>query len=138
MEAALAHLFMDALAQRAQMRQGSLAIAELLEEAHRAIDRDPGHDLRVGEVATAAADLPDAVIRALPYLVDMVQQSHCRHQRLVAAGHAHLAPDIDGVHDLAEDIELELAGGGIADTHRLGALVARQLVQLELGEPPAA
>ena len=42
------------------------------------------------------------------------------------------------VGDLAVDVELELPGGGVADPHRLRALVAREPVELELGQPPLA
>ena len=50
------------------------ADAELLDHLHGAIDRHPGHDLRVGEVAPAAAHLPDAVVGPLPGLLDELDQ----------------------------------------------------------------
>src|SRR6266545_2670658 len=38
----------------------------LLHRAHGAVERDPGHHLRVDEVALLAADLPDAVVGLAP------------------------------------------------------------------------
>jgi hypothetical protein len=39
------------------------------------------------------------------------------------------------VHDLAKDVDLQLIRGGVADLHRLRALVARQPGDLPFGEP---
>jgi hypothetical protein len=43
-----------------------------------------------------------------------------------------------GVGDLAEHVELELVGGGVADPHRRRALVAGQPARLPLHEMPLA
>ena len=42
------------------------------------------------------------------------------------------------VHHLAVHVELELLRRGVADPHRLRSLVARQPVELQLGQPPLA
>ena len=41
---------------------------------------------------------------------------------------------VDGVKDRAPDVVLLLAVGGVADPHRLGALVAGQVVERRLAE----
>ncbi len=45
---------------------------------------------------------------------------------------------VDGRQDFAVDVELELPRGGVADPHRFRAFVARQPVELELGEAARA
>jgi hypothetical protein len=67
LEALLTNVGVDALAQRRQMRQhgaGAVADTELGDGLHRAIDRHPCHDLRMGEMAPAAANLSDALVDA--------------------------------------------------------------------------
>ena len=45
---------------------------------------------------------------------------------------------VEGVEHLAEHVELELLVGAVADPHRARALVAREPVELELGQPVLA
>ena len=42
--------------------------------------------------------------------------------------------EVDRVHELAVDVELELPGRGVADPHRRRAPVAVQVAQLPLGQ----
>src|SRR5882672_853450 len=60
-EPAFANVAVDRVAQDAPLLHRSLA-AELLDRLDRAIDGDPGHDLRMGELLSRPADLPDPLV----------------------------------------------------------------------------
>ena len=49
-----------------------------------------------------------------------------------------LGQHVKAVHQLAKDVELRLARGGVADADRRGALIAGQPVKLPLGQEAAA
>ena len=140
-KAALADLLVDALAQGAQVRQEALSVrttfTELFDEAHHTIDRHPGHDLGVSEVAATAAHLPDALVGVLPDLAQVLDEGPPRARHVFPAHHPHLAGLVNAGRHLAIDIELKLIGGRVADADRLGALIAGQPGELELGEPRA-
>ena len=81
--------------------------AELLDRLDRAVEGDPGHDLRVGEVAPAAAHLPDPLVGLLPGRLEEVKQI-CPAARRRRAAQAVAVGLVEGVEDLAVDVELEL------------------------------
>ena len=89
-----------------------------------AIERDPAHDLRVGEVLRIAANFPDALVRTTPHLLqvleDRAQEVPIGRPRLQAAAFALK----EGVDDFAEHVELKLSMCGIADPHWRRLLVA--------------
>ena len=58
--------------------------------------------------------------------------------RRLVAWHAVLAALVHRVHQLAVDVELQLARGGVADPHRARVLVAGQPVHRPLAEAPLA
>ena len=105
----------------------------------RAVERDPAHQPGVGEALAAAAGLPDALVGRLPVLADPVDHVGDADPLLVvhepAAGALH---HVGGVEQLAVDVELELAGGAVSDSHRGGAHVALEVRELELGKVRAA
>ena len=71
-----------------------------------------------------AAPLPDAVIRLIPDLGEMLQHRAFEVPGLfveLQLGHPRL---VEGVDQLAIDVELQLRMRGIADPHRLRALIA--------------
>src|SRR5215831_1485164 len=47
-----------------------------------------------------------------------------------------LARLVDGVHEFAVHVELQLNGSGVADAHRRGAVITRQPRYLPFGELP--
>ncbi len=98
------------------------------------VDGHPCHDLRVGEVAAGTPNLPDAVIRLAPPVLQKVHQRELElptgTPRIV--GRFRL---VEGRHDLAVHIQLELPGGGIADADRSRTLVPGQPVHLPFVEP---
>src|SRR5262249_24991788 len=82
------------------------------------IECHPSHDLRMNEVLAPSAHLPNAFVRLSPSRRQKVKydRSHC----LAAFRWRHTCsqPLKDRVGDLAEDVELQLPGGVIADPHR--------------------
>ena len=137
-EPALAHLAVDPRAQLAPAVGGPVLHREALDGADRAVERDPGHDLGVDEVAALAADLPDPLVRLVPRALEEVEERELQPPGRLLGGQPALAPLEHRVHQLAEHVELELVGGGVADPHGRRALVAGQPVELELGQPPLA
>src|SRR5690606_6428488 len=89
--------------------------AELFGAAQRAVDGGPRHDLRVGEVLGAAAALPDAFVGALPDVCEAPEQRALERPARPARGQAAAAGLVQRVHDLAEDVELQLPVGPVAD-----------------------
>src|SRR5207247_10258199 len=102
--------------------------AVLAGEPDDAVQGHPAHQPAVGEVLPAAAGLPDAIVGLVPVLAQPVGEL----AQLDPAGMANLDAvaigEIDGVQHFAVDVELELAGGAVADAHRLGARIALPVV----------
>src|SRR5262249_24781473 len=104
----------------------------------RALDGDPGHQPRVDEVLLAAPGLPDAFVAAVPVLADPLDEARELAPGLVVYRLAVLVVEVDGVHQLAVDVELELLRGAVPDPdgrRPAVALEVRQLELLEVGAP---
>jgi hypothetical protein len=98
--------------------------AELRAEPDGAIERDPGHDLRVREVTVRAADLPDPGVLRAPARLEPVEELPDERPRVVVGLPAVQASAVERVHHLAVHVELELLRGGVADPDGRGSLVA--------------
>src|SRR5205823_5359426 len=92
----------------------------------RAIEGHPGHDLRIGEVLSPRAHLPDALIGLAPDRLQMREQLDLQVPPGTGGAEAADARVMQRVGDFPVDVELQLRVRGIADTDRLCALVARQ------------
>ena len=105
---------------------------ELVMGTNGAIEGHPRHHLRVGEVPERPSDLPDAGVLLTPAVLEPSEQ--LQHQRPdVLVRRSTLDPQlVDGVQDLAVDVQLELRRCGVPDPYRRRALISRQPVQLEL------
>src|SRR5262249_50000871 len=72
-EAALAHLHVDPVPKRTNVRKDLLAFiatkSKFLDGLCSSIKKHPGHDFRLGEVPPPASHFPNAVVRALPGIV---------------------------------------------------------------------
>ena len=96
----------------------------MLSQANGAIQCYPRHQAAVGEVLAASSGLPDAFLRLIPVLaepVDYVRQSgpeFVPHLQAVDVG------EMDGIHRLAVDVELQLIGRAVADSYRARAAIA--------------
>ena len=85
-----------------------------------------------------AADLPDALVRLAPVRLEELEQRLLQVPGRLVALQADVPAQVQGVHDLAVDVELELVDGRVADPHRPRPLVAAQPVQLLLGDAALA
>ena len=95
----------------------------------RPVEGHPRHHLRVGEVPARAARPPRCPRRA-PARPPRGTRAGSRRARQAwsDASSPCVRAVVEGVDDLAVDVELELLGGGVADPHRRRALVAGQPV----------
>src|SRR6185312_17520830 len=87
--------------------------AELLGALDAAVEGDPHHRLRVGEVPGLAAHFPDAAVGLLPDRLEMGEQRALQIPAGVACGEAARAPLVQRVHHFADDVELELASAAL-------------------------
>ena len=112
-------------------------VAGDMRQLRGAVERDPAHQLRGHVVLRVAAGLPDALVGIPPDL--------CRALRLALDDrpqpprHALAATRMeqDRVERRPEDVVLALVEGPVADPHRVGSGVARELVARGLGEVAA-
>src|SRR5215212_1661157 len=121
--------------------QPSLAVGgegALVSESQATVYGDPAHELRVDEVPPPASDLPDSLIFTSPVVADPVDQPAQVGPQLVPDGVTVLVVEVDSVHQLTVDVQLQLVVGTVADPDRPRAPVALQMLQSLLGEvaPP--
>src|SRR5262249_53978497 len=107
---------------------------ETLRITHRAIQSNPCHDLRQGKVAATASHLPNSIVRLLPDLFQMLDQGLLQRPGRLDGSKSVLSRLEDGVHEFAVHVELQLTGGGVADAHGRGTLVAREPRHLPFSE----
>jgi hypothetical protein len=125
--ALLAHLGMDLVALRAPLVDRTVAPV-LLDRGDRPVGRHPRHHLGVREVSPRAAHLPDAVVGFAPHLAQVIHNGALHAPGLIdlrvgrvlleLLDHRRLTRHLGDVHDLTEDVELELVVGAVADAHR--------------------
>src|SRR5262249_17623747 len=120
-EAALANLCVDSVSQRQDVGQDLSAFipadSELLDRLRRSIKKHHGHDLRVCEMSPAAAHFPNAVVGTLPGVFHESQQIPEHWPAFPPLVEALLASEVPARDVLSIDVELELAGSGVAHTH---------------------
>ena len=92
----------------------------------------------MGELPRRAAHLPDAFVGLAPDLLQMVEERELRLPAGFVGRQAAAARLVMNVHDLAEDVELQLAMSGVADAHRRRILVTGQPGRGPFGQPPLA
>ena len=125
-EAARADVGVDARAQLAPAldRPGE---AEVLGHLHAAVERHPAITFECVKWRARRRAPPRCPRRARVHAFSRCSSSaRCSAQALVVAREAALARLVERVHHLAVDVELQLRRGGVADAHRLRALVARR------------
>src|SRR5205823_3673849 len=107
--------------------------AEIGGDARASVQRHPGHDLAEHEVLRLLARLPNAQVRLAPVRRGPVHEmlQHLPH----AFGHGVMAPpDVDGVEQLAVDVELKLLGRAIAHAHRPRNAEPVEILEHQLGQ----
>src|SRR5687768_18301469 len=73
---------------------------EPFSNANGAVDGNPSHDLRMGEVLARAAYLPDAFVRLCPDLLDLLNERAGDPPSLPMRGQSGSKRLEHGVHDL--------------------------------------
>ena len=133
MPAALHDLVVDAVPDRHPAGDvgGQAALAG---DPDRALDRDPAHQPGVRVVPAAAARLPDPLVGLVPVVDQPLEVAGELHPAVVVDGQPVLVAEVDGVHQLAVDVELQLGRRPVADPHRRRAHVALQVRELLLGQ----
>jgi hypothetical protein len=106
----------------------------LLRQSNRPVYCHPQEHLAVREVLFAATDFPDGHVRLVPDCADEIGQVADVEPLGVRDGFAVLVVQVDRVHQLAVDVELDVVSGGITNAYRPAVLVAREVVELELRE----
>jgi hypothetical protein len=70
------------------------------------------------EVLARATDLPDTLIGLSPDLFEVLEERFLKFPACSCCWKSTQTRLMEGVHDLAINIQLKLGGGGIADAHR--------------------
>ena len=96
-------------------------------DPNRALDGDPAHQAGVGVVAAAAARLPDPLVGLVPMVYQPLEVAGEVHPAVVVDGQPELVAEVDGVHQLAVDVELQLGRRPVTDAHRRRAHVALEV-----------
>ncbi len=104
----------------------------------RAVERRPHHRLGVGEPPPGPADLPQPVVGLVPGLREVLDQCPLERPGVAVCVPGGVPGLLERDHQLADDVELALQGGAVADPDRPGVGIAGQVRELELGDPPAA
>src|SRR6267154_300695 len=100
------------------------ARAIFLDLLHCAIDGHPRHDLRMRKMLARSTHLPDTLVWLLPSGFEESHQLSLQSPRIFVFVQTGVARNIQGVHDLAIDVELELQMRGVANTYWPAALIA--------------
>ena len=115
-----------------------LPVLPQLGQARAAVQRHPAHELGRGEVLLLAAHLPDAAVRPAPVRhrrLDLLDEDRPHALGQVVAG---LGVEVHRVEHRAPDVVLVLVVRAVADPHRAGVLVARQVIERRLRQLGAA
>ena len=81
-----------------------------------AIERDPAHGIGIGVLLRTAAPFPDPRIGLGPDILQTAGQ--IADQSRIVTADAMLAGEVERIDDLAENIELQLAAGAVAEPYR--------------------
>src|SRR5918998_2483414 len=92
-----------------------------------AIERDPAQYLRVGIMEASGAPLPDPLVRLAPAPAHRTHQAVEHPARVAVEAPAAVQEPSSAVEDLSVDVELELALGVVADSHRARPRVTFQM-----------
>src|SRR5215813_5693481 len=98
---------MDLVAHTPPAFDGTLA-PEFLAEANGAIESQPRHHLRVGEVAGWTAHFPDAGVGFAPTVLEPPEHLEGKGPGVVIGRSPPSACLVHGIQDLAVHVELEL------------------------------
>src|SRR5258708_4091318 len=91
--------------------------SELLRAFDPPVEGDPTHNLRKNVVLSGPTRLPDTCVGSIPDGGEMREQVSLHPPRFTIEFNFRLTGLIEGIHQLAIDVELQLGVGGIAETH---------------------
>src|SRR5690606_10664858 len=106
---------MNFVSKRTPAIHGTLE-AEAFDVLDGAVERDPGHDLRVREMPAWSANLPDAFIGLTPDVLEPREQFELDAPVGRPVLLTVVATQMKTVEHLAEHVELELRMRGVADS----------------------
>ena len=102
------------------------------------IEGDPAHNAGMEKFMLPPAHFPDPVIFRVPMITDPIQQTCQIHPQVMGDGFAIFVIEIDCIHQLAINVELQLVSGTVANAHRRRLLVALQVGEELLGPDTAS
>src|SRR5690349_24051025 len=106
--------------------------------SYGAIESEPGHRFGMDKMFRAAANLPQTLVWLTPDRLEVREQFALQRPARFIGTQSALSCLMKRVHHFAENIELALAMGGIADADRLRAAVSREPGHLPFRQPPLA
>lgn len=112
--------------------------SEALDALDHHVERYPAHHLGVDEVLPLSARLPDPVVGLLPGFFQVLGEPPLQLPAPLRRDDPGGTRHVRSRQYLAVDVELELAGGVVADAHRRSAHVARKPGQFILRQPTNA
>src|SRR5262245_9906923 len=77
----------------------------------------------------ASAHFPDTLVGLLPILTQPIETAPNAYPAVIAEGHNIFVVQVEGIEELPENIQLELAIGTVADSHGPGATIAVQVIE---------
>src|SRR5215475_3450574 len=100
------------------------------------VERKPSHDLGIGEVPRAAAQLPDSLVCLHPDVLKVLEERDLQRPTGFASRKSMTSGLMQRIHHFAKNVELALAMRSIANSNREGAFVAWKPGGLPFAQPP--
>jgi len=100
-------------------------------QSRPAFDGDPAHDLGVSEVSWLTPHFPDTSVRFTPALQRGFHGLYDDAPRTLTERVARARVFINTVNDPAQNVELSLVVGTVADARRSAPDVARQVIEFD-------
>src|SRR5262249_49661414 len=88
-----------------------------LNALHRPVERNPAHQLGMGEVLARPPHLPDTAILVVPMALKVIEQLLLHVPGIVQRLDAMGASGMEAVHDLPVDVELDLIAGRLPNPY---------------------
>src|SRR5271155_3113526 len=113
-------------------------LADLLQNFDGPVEGNPCHYLGMGEVLRRPAYFPNALVRLAPDPRQVTENAAADRDRPVNRRQTVDMSMVQGIEDLAVDVELRLVDGRIPYAYRAGPFVTRQPLHLPLCQPALA
>src|SRR5215475_6338997 len=80
-------------------------------------------------MAPASAHFPDPLVGLLPILTKPIETAPDADPAVIAEGHDIFVVQVEGIDELSENIQLELAIGAVPDSHGAGTAISVQMIE---------